>query len=71
MDDQLFAHFVSRLRFTENTRLRLYHNDHDDQSTLGDDWHSEDEIRRKVTELVSEQFLLRLRGRSKPAFRIS
>ena len=55
MDDQLFAHFLGRLRFSQDTRLRLYHDDHEGpRSRIGDEWFSEDEILVKIDEAVSE-----------------
>ena len=55
MDEQLFAHFVGKLHFAENTRLRVYHNGEEgDQSSgmPGEDWHSADEVRRKGVRFV-------------------
>lgn len=54
MDDQLFAHFLGRLNFSEYTRLRIYHDDHEGPSArVGDEWVSEDEILVKIEEGVS------------------
>jgi hypothetical protein len=53
MDQQLFTHFVGKLYFAGNTRLRVYHNGSGEQSAIGEAWHSEDEVRRKDVEFVS------------------
>lgn len=53
MDDQLFAHFLDRLRFSQDTRLRLYHDNHEGpRSRIGDEWFSEDETLVKIHEAV-------------------
>jgi hypothetical protein len=53
MDDQLFALFLDKLPFTGNTLLRFYHNSAGEQSTIGDQWRSADEIRSIGEKFVS------------------
>lgn len=61
MDDYLFAQFLSRLRFSDTTRLRFYHDNHEGPSSrVGEEWVSEDEILRKIDEVVSSQFVFDL-----------
>lgn len=83
MDDDLFAHFLGKLKFAATTRLRFYHDGHESPSPSpssipnsssssnsrvgvgvgvgdgnGDEWCSEEEILRRIEELVSFELIL-------------